>query len=80
MSLNLSNIKSQILAVLDHPEAEDGLYFRNFYQLHEEDSRASVKGSEVEILEALKQLIKEGQIETDESGEEVIFFRAGKKH
>lgn len=75
MSTNLEEIKTQILAVLDHPEAEDGLYFRNFYQLHEEDSRALVKGSEIDILEALKQLIKEGQIHTDETGEEVVFFR-----
>ena len=78
MTQNLDGIKSQIMTVLDHPEAEDGLYFRNFYQLHEEDSRTPVKGSELEILEALKQLIQEGQVDTDESGEEVIFFRSKK--
>lgn len=78
MTENLNDIKTQILTVLEHPEAEDGLYFRNFYQLHEEDARTPVKGSEIEILEALKQLIKEGKVGTDESGEEVVFFLSKK--
>jgi hypothetical protein len=68
-------IKGEILAALDHPEAEDGLYFRNFYHLHEEDEREPVKGSQEQILEALRELIDEGQVATDETGDEVIFRR-----
>lgn len=67
-------IKQHILAALKHPEAEDGLYFRNFYFLHEEDEREAVPGSEYQILNALRELISEGQVVTDESGEEVVFF------
>ncbi len=79
MAQKTNDIKSQILAVLAHPEAEDGLYFRNFYQLHEEDTRSAVKGSEVEILEALNDLLQEGQITADESGPEIVFFGVPKK-
>jgi hypothetical protein len=68
-----SAIKTQILAALGHPEASDGLYFRNLWHLHEEDERAPVEGDEVSILDALKELIELGQVEMDETGKEVIF-------
>jgi predicted house-cleaning noncanonical NTP pyrophosphatase (MazG superfamily) len=66
-------IKDSIMEVLNHPEAEEGLYFRNFYQLHEEDERRIVPGDEVQILEALKELIEEGKVVADETGSEVVF-------
>lgn len=67
------SIRAQILAALHHPEAEEGLYFRNFYHLHEEDEREAVRGSQEEILEALRDLISEGLVRADESGPEVVF-------
>ena len=74
MEEDLKEIKKTILEVLAHPEASDGLYFRNFYNLHEEDERPVVSGTQEEILEAISALIREGEIVADESGEEVIFF------
>jgi hypothetical protein len=70
----MKGMKEQILSALAHPEAEEGLYFRNFYHLHEEDEREAVRGNDLQILEALKELIQEGRVRADESGEEVIFF------
>ena len=67
-------IKKQILKALHHPEAEEGLYFRNFTLLHEEDERQIVEGDQLEILEALKELIEENYVRVDESGKEVVFF------
>lgn len=74
MNNNEDHIKTQILEALTHPEAEEGLYFRNFYHLHEEDERIKVDGEEFEILDALKDLISEGKVRADETGPEVIFF------
>lgn len=72
-SENLADVKEQLIAALKHPEAEEGLYFRNFTLLHEEDERPQVKADEVQILDALHSLIEEGTVLLDESGEEVIF-------
>ncbi len=69
-------IKRQIIAALTHPEAEEGLYFRNFTLLHEEDERDPVEGDQLEILEALRELIEEDRVRVDESGKEVVFFAA----
>ncbi|WKZ57942.1 MAG: hypothetical protein QY326_04555 [Bdellovibrionota bacterium] len=73
MAHSISSIKAQILAALRHAEAEEGLYFRNFYQLHEEDEREPVQGTQVEILDALKDLIAEGLVSADDSGPELVF-------
>ena len=70
---DLKKIKNQIISALSHPEAEEGLYFRNLFHLHEEDERPAVVAEQVEILEALKELISEDKIKMDESGEEAIF-------
>lgn len=67
-------IKAQILEALNHPEAEEGLYFRNFTNLHEEDERQIIEGDELEILDALRELIDEERVRVDETGKEVIFF------
>ena len=67
-------IKQQIIAALLHPEAEEGLYFRNFTLLHEEDERPVVEGDQLEILEALRELIDEHRVRVDETGKEVVFF------
>ena len=67
-------IKQQILAALTHPEAEEGLYFRNFTVMHEEDERPMVEGDQLEILEALRELIEESRVRVDETGKEVVFF------
>jgi len=73
MNDQLSRIKREILEVLEHPEAQDGLYFRNFFHLHEEDDRKAVIADEVEILDALRELIDAGKVVMDESGSEAIF-------
>ncbi len=53
---DLKPVKAQILDVLAHPEADEGLYFRNFTQLHEVDERPKVNAEEAEILDALQEL------------------------
>lgn len=68
-----TEIKTQILTALSHPEAAEGLYFRNLWHLHEEDERPAVEANEVDILDALKELISEGRVSMDETGKEVIF-------
>lgn len=70
----LDSVKGQIIKALAHPEAEEGLYFRNLHHHHEEDERELVEAGQEEILEALKELIDEGRVRTDETGEEIIFF------
>lgn len=70
----LAKVKVQIIRALQHTEADEGLYFRNFALLHEEDQRPAVVADEVEILDALKELIDEGKVRMDETGEEVVFF------
>ncbi|MCB0319392.1 MAG: hypothetical protein KDD60_00620 [Bdellovibrionales bacterium] len=67
-------IKNDILSALSHPEASDGLYLENLQVVHEEEERAPVRGNQLEILEALKELIHEGKVRTDDSGEKVIFL------
>ncbi|MBX7139256.1 MAG: hypothetical protein K1X83_14875 [Oligoflexia bacterium] len=73
MSNERRRIKQEILQALMHPEAEEGLYFRNFYHLHEEDERPVVQGEEVEILDALKELIDEGLVDISDGGKEAVF-------
>ena len=74
MSSNKLSIKEQIVAALGHPEAEAGLYFDNLCHPHEEDERPEVLGTELEVLDALKDLITEGKVVTDDSGEDVVFM------
>ena len=69
-------LKDEILAALNHPEADEGLYFRNFFHLHEEDERPAVVGESSAIREALKGLVKEGIVLTDNTGPEPIFILA----
>ncbi|MCB0331797.1 MAG: hypothetical protein KDD70_19145 [Bdellovibrionales bacterium] len=68
--------KSDILSALSHAEASDGLYLENLQVVHEEEERNPVRGTQLEILDALKELIAEGKVKTDESGEKVIFSLA----
>lgn len=70
---DLAQIKQEIILALRHPEAEEGLYFRNFCLLHEEDERPSVRGEEVDILDALKELLEEGVVEMSDEGKEAVF-------
>ena len=72
----MAKIKSQIIAALSHPEAGDGLYLRNFANLHEEDERDAVMGDEASILKALTELIAEGKVTIDESQGEAVFCLA----
>ena len=74
MNRDKDKIKEQVLAALKHPEAEEGLYFRNFRNLHEEDERPAVDASQVELLDALNELIGEGKVHMDESFDEVVFY------
>ena len=68
-------IKSEILAALDHPEAEDGLYFTNLTQLYEEEERPQVNGADADIMEALKELIQDGEVFTATGEAGLIFMR-----
>jgi hypothetical protein len=68
-----SDIRKQVLAALEHPEAEEGLYLGNFHVLHEEDERPRVDASEEEILEVLQELVNEGVVGALQDGEDVIF-------
>ncbi len=74
MSPNKQSIKAQIVAALTHPEAEAGLYFDNLCHPHEEDERPDVSGTELEVLDALKELINEGKVVTDDSGDDIVFM------
>lgn len=69
--------KQQILAALSHPEAEEGLYFQNLYALHEDEERPAVESSQQEILDALKDLIREKKVRVNNEGESPIFFVVG---
>ncbi|MFN8391936.1 MAG: hypothetical protein U0136_16725 [Bdellovibrionota bacterium] len=69
-----ASIKKQIISALEHPEAEDGLYFGNLTQLYEEEERPPVVGKDEDILEALKELISEGRVSTSEGEAGVIFI------
>ena len=71
-----SKVKEQIMSALQHPEAEEGLYLRNFANLHEEDERPAVEGDQLEILDALKELIDEGAVTVKEGEEELVFALA----
>ena len=69
---DIKGIKEQILTVLRHAEAEEGLYFSNLYILHEEDERPRVEGSPLDIGKAIDELAAEGKVEIDDSGEEAV--------
>jgi hypothetical protein len=73
MTQDMERIKKEIIAALSHPEAQDGLYFRNFIALHEEDERQAVQGDEIDVLDALRELIEQGEVVMDESGSEAVF-------
>lgn len=70
---NLILVKDQIINALTHPEADEGLYFRNFAHLHEEDDRPPVIADDVSIIKALEQLIDEGKVVVESPGEDAIF-------
>lgn len=69
----LEPIKRQILEALRHPEAEDGLYFENFFNLYEEEERQIVEADQEILLDAITELLRAGLVEADESGEKVVF-------
>lgn len=69
-------IKNEIIDALSHPEAEAGLYFENLGEVHEDEERNGVSGSQVEILDALRELIEEGRVAVDDSKEKVVFSLA----
>ena len=71
--MNNTTIKNQIISALGHPEAEDGLYLENLTAIHEEESRPVVEGNQLQILDALKELIEENIVESSDSSERVIF-------
>ena len=73
MGGDLGKIKKQIVSALSHVEAEDGLYFNNLIVVHEEEERPVVNGTEEEVLNALKEMIRDGTVIAEDSGDEVIF-------
>ncbi len=66
-------IKTEVLKALSHEEAEDGLYFQNFYVLWEEDERPAVTASEDELMNALNDLVREGKVTLKEDHDKIIF-------
>lgn len=72
--MSAERIRKEILAALEHPEAEDGLYFSNLTELYEEEERPAVVGDDLEILDALKQLIDDGIVITSEGEAGTIFL------
>jgi hypothetical protein len=77
MSAMVNNtIKKQILAALNHPEAEDGLYFNNLIVVHEEEERSVVQGEEPDVRAALQELIKQGAVKSAGEGDQEIFSLA----
>jgi hypothetical protein len=71
---NYNMLKQQIISALSHPEAENGLYLNNLMAVHEDEERTIVEGTEIDILDALKELIAEGSVMMNEEGEQVIFY------
>lgn len=69
----MSKVKAQILEILNHPEAEEGLYFRNFFLLHEEDEREALNASQQDALDGLTALIRDGKIKLGMNADEIIF-------
>jgi hypothetical protein len=67
-------IKTQIIKALSHVEAESGLYLNNLRIVHEDEERELVDGSEIEVLDALKELLVEDKISMNDEGENVVFF------
>ena len=74
MAESSETIKSQILSSLGLPEAEEGLYLRNFLHVHEEDERPLIPANADQILEALNELIRDGKIQVRGFGEEAVFI------
>lgn len=70
----LESIKEQIISALSHPEAESGLYLNNLLVVHEDEERAPVAGTEIEVLDALKELLELGTVSMNDEGESVIFY------
>jgi hypothetical protein len=68
-----TTIKSQILAALSHPEAEDGLYFNNLIVVHEEEERPIVEGDEAAVMKAIEELLEDGRIRVSGEGDQRIF-------
>ncbi len=73
---NLQKTKQSVLKALSHQEADEGLYFRNFFNMHEADERPRVQGEKEEIIEALNELIKEGKVKLATFDNDVIFLKA----
>ena len=69
----ISEVKTQIVSALSHPEADEGLFFRNFNHLHEVDQRPVVSASQPVIARALQQLICEGRVGLTSEGADVVF-------
>lgn len=68
-----ASVEQSVLKALSHNEAEDGLYFRNFSHLHEEDKRPSVRASPKVLISALNKLLRAGKIELDFDELEITF-------
>ena len=74
MSKNITEIKQTLIQALKHQEAEDGLYFRNFFNMHEADERPMVKASKEDISKSLNELIKENKVKLSSFDDDVIFM------
>ena len=75
----VSKVRDSIVEALSHNEAEDGLYFRNFFLLHEEDQRPGVKASKKDLLVALNELLEDGVVKVDYDELEITFRLASSK-
>lgn len=70
----IARAKEEIIVALSHPEAEEGLYFRNLFHLHEEDERPVVQGDESVIFDALGALVNDGMVDMKGSGTDTVFI------
>jgi hypothetical protein len=73
MSNKHASLENEILEVLQHSEAEDGLYFQNFTIVHESEERQPIQSSDTDLIRALENLIIKKQVTMGAMDGKVIF-------
>jgi hypothetical protein len=73
MSNKHASLENEILEVLQHSEAEDGLFFQNFTIVHESEERQPIQSSDTDLIRALENLIIKKQVTMGAMDGKVIF-------
>ncbi len=73
MSNKHASLENEILEVLQHSEAEDGLFFQNFTIVHESEERQPIQSSDTDLIRALENLIVKKQVTMGAMDGKVIF-------